>query len=297
MTDRSCAICGGPLAFAFSATDRNRRLSDERFEYGRCRRCRTLALAPVPEDLARYYPAEYYSLPSGREALIAAASGERYKVDLIRRFVPTGRLVEIGPAIGGFCALAQADGYETSAIEMDPECCRFLRTVVRIEVDETSEPIESLAGRGPFDVIAMWHVIEHLPNPREVLAAAAGSLAPGGIVVIGTPNPAAFQFRLFGLRWTHLDAPRHLFLIPAPTLVGVGRELGLETAMLTTRDAGTLGWNSFGWRESLAGFARGRYVRYGLRLVGSAVALLASPLDRYDQRAATYTLVLRRPAV
>jgi 2-polyprenyl-3-methyl-5-hydroxy-6-metoxy-1,4-benzoquinol methylase len=297
VTDPSCAICGGSLAFAFSATDRNRRLSEERFDYRRCLGCRTLALAPVPANLARYYPPEYYSLPSGRDALIAAAGRERYKVEILRGFVPTGRLVEIGPAIGGFCALAQDAGYETSAIEMDSACCRFLRTVVGIDVDETSEPIGSLATRGPFDVVAMWQVIEHLPNPREVLAAAAGSLAPGGIIVIGTPNPAAFQFRLFGPRWTHLDAPRHLFLIPAPTLARAGAELGLESALLTTHDAGTLGWNSFGWRESLAGFARGRYARHGLRLVGSAAAAFARPLDRYARRGTTYTLVLRRPAI
>ena len=117
---------------------------------------------------------------------------------------------------------------------MDTECCRFLRDGGGDRGGRDCRSASASPRDGPFDVVAMWQVIEHLPNPREVLAAAAGSLAPGGVVVIATPNPAAFQFRVFGPRWTHLDAPRHLFLISAPTLSGVGRELGLETALLTT---------------------------------------------------------------
>lgn len=288
-------MCGGATAVAFVTTDRNRRVSAEHFTYRRCVACRTLSLAPAPDDLGRYYPAEYYALPRNRRALLAAAGPERYKLDIIRRFVGGGRLVEIGPAIGGFTVVAQEAGYNTSAIEMDAACCRFLRAVVGVEVHETADPISALAAHGPFDVVAMWHVIEHLRNPREVLSAAAAALRPGGIVVLAAPNPDAFQFRVFGWRWTHVDAPRHLFLIPVETIVSAGRAAGLEPGLLTTRDAGTLGWNVFGWRESLANFAHGRYARYSLRLVGSAVARTMVTFDRRERNGSTYTLVLRRP--
>jgi 2-polyprenyl-3-methyl-5-hydroxy-6-metoxy-1,4-benzoquinol methylase len=279
------------------AHDRNRRLSEEMFSYYRCLRCGALKLAPPPEDLDRYYPAEYYAMPRNRAALVAAVGAERYKFEIVRRFASGGRLVEIGPAIGGFAAMMQDAGYETSAIEMDAECCGFLRRVVGIPVRETDDPVSALATDGPFDVVAMWHVIEHLPNPAEVLAAAASALRPGGIVALAAPNPDAFQFRVFGSRWTHLDAPRHLFLIPSEELVRIGQEHGLEVALLTTRDEGTLAWNLFGWRESLAGFAHGRYLRYAMRLFGSLLARVMGPLDRRDRRGSTFTLVLRRPPV
>ncbi|MGO9956929.1 MAG: methyltransferase domain-containing protein [Solirubrobacteraceae bacterium] len=292
----ACPMCGGRATTALRAWDRNRRLSDETFTYHRCSRCGTLALDPVPADLDRYYPPAYYAVPRGRDELRSAAGPERYKLEIVRRFAPGGRLVEIGPAVGGFALVMQDAGYETSAIEMDAECCRFLREVLGISVQETTDPIAALAAGGPFDVVAMWHVIEHLPNPREVLAAVARSLAPGGIVALAAPNPEAFQFRVLGSRWTHLDAPRHLVLIPADELARLGRELGLEAVLLTTLDAGTLAWNHFGWRESLAGFAQGRYVRFGLRLLGSLLARAMAPLDRRELRGSTYTLVLRRPA-
>jgi 2-polyprenyl-3-methyl-5-hydroxy-6-metoxy-1,4-benzoquinol methylase len=294
VSSAECALCGAPVTVAFSTTDRNRRLSAERFTYRRCGGCHTLSLADVPDDLDRYYPPQYYSLPRSRSELLAASSPERYKLEIIRRFVPGGRLIEIGPGVGGFAVVAQEAGYDTSAIEMDAECCHFLRGAVGIQVHETDDPSWALTAHGPFDVVAMWHVIEHLSNPRGVLAAAASALAQGGVIAIATPNPEALQFRVFGARWVHVDAPRHLFLMPSEALVRMGRELGLDVAMLTTRDPGTLGWNVFGWRESLAGFARVRYSKGALRLAGSVAARAIAPLDRRDANGSTYTLVLRR---
>ncbi len=295
MTAATCAVCGASTLPAFVATDRNRRLSPERFVYHRCTGCGTLQLVPVPADLGRYYPAQYYLIPQSRAALVASSGPERYKLEIVRQFVTGGRAVEIGPAFGAFAVVMQDTGYETSVIEMDAECCRFLRDVVGIPAQETSDPIAALAGDGPFDVVAMWHVIEHLPNPREVLAAAAASLRPGGIIVLATPNPDSFQFRVLGRRWTHLDAPRHLFLIGPVQLARLGEELGLEVALLTTRDTGTLIWNLFGWRESLAGFGTRRHIRSAARLLGSLLARAMGPFDRRDHRGSTYTLVLRRP--
>lgn len=295
-TESCCSLCDGPLTVALSAFDRNRRITTERFRYFRCQQCRTLQLVPTPADIGRYYPAEYYLVPQDRAALLATAGGERYKLELVRRFGAGVKLVEIGPAVGAFLAVMQEAGFETSAIEMDAECSEFLRSALGIPVQETDDPIVGLPAQAPFDVVAMWHVIEHLPNPREVLAAAAASLRPGGIIVLAAPNPDALQFRLLRSRWTHLDAPRHLVLIPPARLAELGAQMGLEVALLTTGDEGTLAWNRFGWRESLAGFARSRYPRSSLRLVGSALAWVMAPLDRRRGRGSTYTMVLRRSA-
>jgi 2-polyprenyl-3-methyl-5-hydroxy-6-metoxy-1,4-benzoquinol methylase len=289
-------VCGHPVTIAFTTTDRNRRLSRARFTYYRCTSCATLTLVPVPSDLEHYYPDEYYDLPRSREELLADAAPERYKLEIIDRFVATGRLVEIGPAVGRFAVVAQDAGYETSAIEMNPACCRFLRNALGIRVHETDNPSHALAADGPFDVVAMWHVLEHLSDPRAVLAAAAAALRPGGVIVLAAPNPGAFQFQVFGSRWTHVDAPRHLVLIPIAALERLARELGLESVLVTTHDAGTIGWNRFGWRESLAGFGHGSYAKRGLRLLGSLAARAMAPFDRRDHRGSTYTLVFRRPA-
>jgi SAM-dependent methyltransferase len=57
----------------------------------------------------------------------------------------------------------------------------------------------------------MFHVLEHLPDPRAYLVAARELLAPDGRLVVQVPNAASWQFRLLGRRWSGVDVPRHLF--------------------------------------------------------------------------------------
>src|SRR6185436_8530950 len=140
-------------------------------------------------------------------------------------------------------------GFDVSTIEIDPDCCRFLRDVVGVDVTQSAEPASVLAARaGTFDVVAMWHNLEHVPRPHELFAASARALRPGGILLIAAPNPDALQFRVFGKRWTHLDAPRHLTLIPIALLEQWAAAEGLTTEKITTTDRGSLEWNEFGWR-------------------------------------------------
>lgn len=297
MSDVPCIDCGGPTAVWHTIGDRNRRLSGEQFTYVRCTSCGLIFLPDVPEDLGRYYPDEYYRLPASREELVAASRPhDAYKVDLLRPLMPSGRLVEVGPAIGGFAAIAQDAGYEVSAIEMDARASEFLRDVVGIPTTTTDDTEQALADGGPYDVIAMWHVIEHLRDPRGTVAAAAAALNPGGVLILGAPNPEAWQLRVFGKRWTHIDAPRHLCLIPISSLERWAADLGLEVVLVTTTDEGTLGWNQFGWSETLAHSVRSVKGGHALRAVGRAVTALAAPIERRGRNGTTYTVALRRPA-
>jgi 2-polyprenyl-3-methyl-5-hydroxy-6-metoxy-1,4-benzoquinol methylase len=297
VSTRSCPHCGAAADLRLTAQDRNRRLSAERFHYWECERCGVIFLSPVPEDIGRFYPSDYYRLPASRDELIRVSRPhEAYKVDLLRSLAPAGRLVEVGPGIGGFAALARDAGYDVEVIEMDAGASAFLRDVVGVNVHETDDAAGTLRREGPFDAVAMWHVIEHLPDPFDALRAVSEALAPGGVALIAAPNPEALQLRLFGSRWTHLDAPRHLFLIPIQTLVEAAGALGLEVIEVTTTDPGTLGWNVFGWRETMAHSARNRYPAHALRLLGTIPATLAAPLERRGRRGTTYTVTLRRPA-
>jgi SAM-dependent methyltransferase len=297
VTPPDCPHCGAPARPRFTAVDRNRRLSEERFQYWECGRCGVIFLSPVPVDIGRFYPADYYALPPSREALVSASRAhDAYKVELVDGLARGRRLVEVGPGIGGFAALARDAGYDVSVIEMDARACAFLDREVGVTVHHTEDAAGALRREGPFDVVAMWHVIEHLPDPFGTLRAVAGALVPGGVALIAAPNPEALQLRLFGPRWTHLDAPRHLFLIPIDTLSEAARGAGLEVAAVTTTDPGTLGWNRFGWSETLAHSVRARYPAHALRLLGRIPAAVAAPVERRGRRGATYTVALRRPA-
>ena len=292
---QACALCHGPSVGVLRARDVNRRVSHETFDYVRCGECGSLSLRNVPADLGRYYPASYYDVPSTLAELDGRTANERYKLQLIQRWVAAGRVVEVGPAFGMFARVAQQAGYEVDTIEMDERCCAFLRDVVGVGATQSDDVVQALERLAPADVIAMWHVLEHLPSPWDALAMAAARLRPGGVLVLATPNPQALQFRVFGRFWTHLDAPRHLHLLSSAAVAEHGRALGLEPVLITTTDAGSLGWNSFGWAVTLRNFFAATPLRAVAHLAGRILNKLVAPLERRGQRGSAYTIVLRRP--
>jgi SAM-dependent methyltransferase len=283
-----CRFCGGESSYAFSTVDRNQRVSQEVFAYRRCTRCGTLSLANPPSDLGRYYPPSYYPpLPAPAE-LDREAEAHRWRLDLLLRHTDPGRLVEIGPSRGLFAHLAKRAGFDILAVEMDPKCAAYLREVIGVEVAESGDPASVLRELSGLRAITLWHALEHLPDPSAVLEQVARSLAPDGILVVATPNVDSVQYRVQGRRWPHVDAPRHLALIPRDALRTRLESLGLVLVELTSEDpAGE--YDAFGWQGILPWRARGLMAH----VVGRAVGTIARPLEGRGLRGSTYTAVYR----
>jgi SAM-dependent methyltransferase len=79
-----------------------------------------------------------------------------------------------------------------------------------------------------FDFVTMFHVLEHLPNPRLGLEYAGNLLQPGGTLIIQVPNMASIQARLFGRFWYGLDVPRHVINFTPKALGFLLHEMGYE---------------------------------------------------------------------
>ncbi len=104
----------------------------------------------------------------------------------------------------------------------------------------------------------------------------------------------AFGLRVLGARWPHVDAPRHLFLIPHGTLAEHARGAGLEPVELTHADPGGRHWNAFGWHYALRRPGIPPLADHAAQLAGRAVAAALAPVERRGMRGAAYTLVLRK---
>ena len=91
-----------------------------------------------------------------------------------------------------------------------------------------------------FDAVTMWHSLEHVPRPLDVLRAAASALRPGGILVVGVPNFASWSSRHFHQDWFGLALPRHLTHFTPATLGQMVESAGFQVASIdqTPRD----GW-------------------------------------------------------
>lgn len=289
-----CSYCGTESDIYFHSKDYNRKISEVIFNHYRCPKCSLIFIAPNPDNLGDYYPQSYYFVPESTVPLEAAAGHERYKIEIVQRYVRQGRLLEIGPSLGCFTFLAKKSGFEAEAIEMDARCSKFLNEVAGIPTVNSSDTCGALKTLKPFDVIAMWHVIEHLPNPWETLEVISEKLNPGGILVLAAPNPDAFQFHILGRYWPHVDAPRHLLLIPPQILVEKMAVLGMEVELITTTDEGSLGWNVFGWEFFFSNLNTHPRINRILRLFGRMVAKLFSPIEKIEGKGSAYTMVFRK---
>jgi SAM-dependent methyltransferase len=151
-------------------------------------RCGTaVTSAPAPAD-PRGYGTDRPRLAGPARPLLAAF--DRARLRLLRRVAPPpGRLLDAGAGRGRFVAAARAAGYDATGLEPSPGAVA--------------------AALGSLDALVLWHVLEHVEDPRATLERGAQWVRPGGAVLVGVPNLASLQARLGGERWFHLDLPRH----------------------------------------------------------------------------------------
>lgn len=291
-----CSYCNTESELYFRSRDYNRKITQAIFNHYRCPRCGLIFISPIPENIGEYYPQEYYFIPKSVDFLISNSAHEKYKVEIIQRYVKQGRLLEIGPSQGCFAYLAKKSGFEVETIEMNDRCSKFLNEVAGIPTVNSSDTCGALKTFKPFDVIAMWHVIEHLPNPWELLEIMSEKLNPGGILILAAPNPDAFQFHVLRRFWPHVDAPRHLMLIPTQSLVTKMASLGMKVELITTTDKGGLIWNVFGWEFFFANLCKILIIRRILRKFGRILAMLVAPIERQEGKGSAYTIVFRKVA-
>lgn len=213
----------------------------------KCTKCALRFLTGLPDNLQQFYIQEQYDLPDDLTDFQPRADGHRWKLDLVKRFVDSGDLLEVGPATGEFAWLARQQGFAPTLIEMNEECVQHLRNKLGMSVLHSNRPDQELAKLGGFDAICVFQTIEHIPHFWTFLNEASKHLRPGGLLMVSTPNPDSLQARILRSRWPHLDVPRHLYLIPRSWLHSFARKHGFVVALDTTRASGDLGLNYYGW--------------------------------------------------
>jgi SAM-dependent methyltransferase len=119
-----------------------------------------------------------------------------------------GRYLDVGCGSGGTLGAAKALGWRVAGIEMDPAAARKARRFS--EEIHTGDILAAPFARGSFDVVTAFHVLEHVPDPVEVVRRMLGWLAPGGLAIVEVPNAGGLGASLFGPAWSGLELPRHL---------------------------------------------------------------------------------------
>jgi SAM-dependent methyltransferase len=190
-------------------------ITGETFQVARCALCAQVVTLPVPADISRFYPAGYYGdkesrrFPAPVEWLQRKLYARRAQLVLGEAQGRKGRVLDVGCGRGMLLRAFQENGFEITGTEFSDEACRYAREVLKIPV--CVGPLETLGfGENSFDVITMWHVLEHVSDPRSTLSEVARILRPGGLFLVGVPNFGGPEARLTRAGWFHLDVPRHL---------------------------------------------------------------------------------------
>ena len=291
---KKCSACGEIASPWLHTRDHNRLISNQEFTYFLCTSCGLIFLSPIPIDLRDYYQDDYFDIPTSIDQLQSRIPYEAYKIDILKHHISGKRVLEIGSGFGLFAFEAKLNTFDIECIESDPKSCDFLTNEIGVKAYNSDKPEIVIKDLGKYDAIVIWQAIEHIPSCWELLKQIPHHLHDKGVVIISTPNPESIQFRLFGKYWAHLDAPRHLQLIPIELMQRKCLDVGLNRQFITTSDDGSLWWNVFGWQYSFKNFARKRFFRYLLRMVGRIIGEIIGILDSKGRQAATYTAIFSK---
>jgi 2-polyprenyl-3-methyl-5-hydroxy-6-metoxy-1,4-benzoquinol methylase len=217
----------------------DRSVSQETFVLDECQRCGFLFTNPRPDaaSIGRYYEsAAYVSHNAGARGLVnqvyrvARFFTVRYKVRLITRLNSgrPGQLLDYGCGTGHFLAQAQRRGWAVTGLEPNPQA----RAAAEARVGQPIAEPAALADlpAASYDVVTLWHVLEHVHALNDTLTQLLRVLRPGGKLLVAVPNAASYDARHYGPGWAAYDVPRHLYHFTPATMRRLLARHGLRIA-------------------------------------------------------------------
>jgi SAM-dependent methyltransferase len=232
---QTCPVCNAPLTETYRSWNG--------YDIMRCEACghhRTMILGDTAVDGSTIYPPFDQSrgwIARARRMVFGRFMTRR--VELALRSTPGRRLLDYGCGSGTFAFAAQSRGFEATGLEP----FSLLRT--RVDAPRlVAGTLDSLGSDDRFDVITMWHVLEHVDEPRRVLGELRERMADSGRIVISVPFIDGWQAQVFKGTWFHLDPPRHLHHFSRRSLGLTLRSAGLEPVSWEwwMPEYGTSGW-------------------------------------------------------
>jgi len=168
---------------------------------------------PVPEDLSRYYESEEYISHSDSKSNLQDKIYHRVKSYMLRKkskwiqpYIKKGRILDYGAGTGEFLNHMKNMQWEVEGVEPNPNA-RDLGIKKGLDINATLTDLK----KKRFDVISLWHVLEHIPDLDIKIAEFSKLLNPDGLLIIAVPNYNSSDAIFYKENWAAWDVPRHIW--------------------------------------------------------------------------------------
>lgn len=262
----TCPWCGNPSNHTYLKV-KDYFLTQEEFELFQCDHCGLVFTVPrpAPEQIGNYYKSEeYYSHQQNTKGFIpkiyesVKSINLRGKVAMATYDMVKGRLLDIGCGVGDFLLQVKKLGWEVMGIEPSEQASNIAQSRLGFAplkpMDYEKLPDQS------FDVITMWHVLEHVDDLKSQTKELNRLLRPGGRLIIALPNYQSFDCQYYSDKWAAWDVPRHLNHFTHDCLQGI----------LNANDFKYLDTQRLIWDAYYISFLSEKYLGHSLPLIRGA---------------------------
>jgi 2-polyprenyl-3-methyl-5-hydroxy-6-metoxy-1,4-benzoquinol methylase len=211
-------------------------ITKEKFDIIECKECTLRFTSPIPSETEIdifYKSDEYISHSDKGKSLInkiykiVQKITLRSKRQIVEKMVTeqNGTFLDFGCGSGDFLHTMQQSGWKVSGVEVNESARKIAEYKLEISI---SSPNEFLNDDIKYDVITMWHSLEHLHDLKKYLQKITTSLNTNGVLMIALPNYLSFDAKHYKENWAAYDVPRHLYHFSFESIVNLLNEFGFK---------------------------------------------------------------------
>ena len=227
----ACPICRS-TSFTLLLTAEDYTSTGESFNIVKCAGCNFTITNPRPDKISigRYYQSEtYISHSGGGQSLIqiyrfARRITVQWKLRLVNKYKSNGKALDYGCGTGAFLFKLQSNGWSVTGVEPSIEAREKASNLLRIPIYPSLENIDHTT----FDIITLWHVLEHVHDLENTLATLRSLLNDDGTIFIAVPNHESQDATKYKAFWAGYDVPRHLWHFSKDTMSKLLDNAGLS---------------------------------------------------------------------
>ena len=229
-----CPVCGKIDFFDYLEVQ-DHFLSKEHFLIQQCISCdfRFLNPRPAKTEIGRYYQSDEYishgvekSDLMSRVYKLARFFSIHNKYKIVKKYIQSGKILDIGCGTGEFLAYCRKRGFEVSGIEPNEKARIYAQSEHNISV---ADQLKVLGAKpSSFKSITMWHVLEHVHELDETLEMIIKLLTQDGVLIVAVPNSNSWDASTYKSYWAAYDVPRHLYHFTEATFQGLAARKGFE---------------------------------------------------------------------